>query len=45
VRDGDGVVHEGPEGRSAFDQLLNEARTWIDRYGGAMAIVRARENA
>lgn len=30
VRDGDGVIHTGPEGRSAFEELLNFERKFID---------------
>jgi hypothetical protein len=33
VRDGDGVIHTGPEGRSAFDELLNFERKFIDNLG------------
>jgi hypothetical protein len=33
VRDGDGVIHTGPEGRSAFDELLNYERKFIDNLG------------
>ena len=33
VRDGDGVIHTGPEGRSAFEELLNFERKFIDNLG------------
>jgi hypothetical protein len=33
VRDGDGIIHTGPEGRSAFDELLNFERKFIDNLG------------
>jgi hypothetical protein len=45
VRDGDGVIHTGPEGRSAFDELLRFERKFIDEEVNRLAGAALAEKA